>query len=660
MTDKKTVHSTKKMTVGMVSVKWVFTAFLGISLLAQAVYAAEQEWWFDVEVIIFKRHVDAADIPEKFKQSRLEKPSNDTLDLITPLLIPDLSYLRAGLPYCRVSNQLAVKTQYEQDFAFPLPVYNTNELSVPQTDAQLEQQLRGHGQQERQERQENQDLASNLEAITKSFTENVSEKAIVKDSTNTPVERFVKIPAQRSIEPSANTVEEIVAETVAETVENTTEASIQYKETTTDIFTQPNDTMVSMGSIATDSNFESVNPAYSTQNNNANVNPQPNTDVPADADLVRPPILVKFIEWQIPSEILCAYAEQIDPSFASITALKDDEHVTQLSSPIERIPDIINGIEWQQRRGAFLLPTATMRMRDLYEKINTQRDMTPILHLNWRQEVKFNRGNGQTFRLFAGENFARRFDANGLPVVDDTDSSFSQLNQSTDSVYIPEQELIDLTLEQQQTLSMHVTGEESEGGSDDLFTRISAALADETPVNIKQINQQTNNYTREKNNQQDTVASSIMLKELWQLDGKMTVYLRNINRIPYLHIDSNLDFRQPIFDPSKAQQTENLSTNLPDQDAVVIKPLLQPSSLQPNSQQTSSQNLDLQKPNFLQSVNFNQLRRVISKQVHYFDHPLFGMVVRLNRYRWPEEEEEEEEEEEGEGEGSTEFDNSQL
>jgi hypothetical protein len=27
---------------------------------------------------------------------------------------------------------------------------------------------------------------------------------------------------------------------------------------------------------------------------------------------------------------------------------------------------------------------------------------------------------------------------------------------------------------------------------------------------------------------------------------------------------------------------------------------------------------------------------VISKQVHYFDHPLFGMVVRINRYRWPE------------------------
>ena len=44
----------------------------------------------------------------------------------------------------------------------------------------------------------------------------------------------------------------------------------------------------------------------------------------------------------------------------------------------------------------------------------------------------------------------------------------------------------------------------------------------------------------------------------------------------------------------------------------------------------------IQQPNFLQRANFNQLRRVISQQVHYFDHPLFGMVVRINRYRWPE------------------------
>jgi hypothetical protein len=133
--------------------------------------------------------------------------------------------------------------------------------------------------------------------------------------------------------------------------------------------------------------------------------------------------------------------------------------------------------------------------------------------------------------------------------------------------------------------------------------------------------------------QQIVNAEPATLKELWQLDGGITVYLRNLGRVPYLHIDSNLDFRQPVFDPKKAPQIEYMSDYLSEQiqDAIAVNQIPQPGALQAHTLGASSV-----EPNFLQSVNFNQLRRVISKQVHYFDHPLFGMIVRINRYRWPE------------------------
>jgi hypothetical protein len=280
------------------------------------------------------------------------------------------------------------------------------------------------------------------------------------------------------------------------------------------------------------------------------------------------------------------------------------------NNQIKRVPQIINGTEWQQKRGAFLLPSSTMFMTELYDRIKKQRDITPILHVNWRQEVKFGRENGQVFRLFAGENFAEQFDANGLPIVNDTDSLFDSLNQSTDEYYIPEQELAGLTPEQQQALLVGINGKQTEAVTEDLFARIAAALADDTPINIDQIGSLTE--------QQTTKTVPTILKELWKLDGGISVYLRNVGRIPYLHIDSNLDFRQPIHDSKRAQQLD---------------------SLQLHSQQSDSLT-----PNFLKSVNFNQLRRVISKQVHYFDHPLFGMIVRINRYRWPETETEQEQE----------------
>jgi hypothetical protein len=475
MTDKNTDHPLKKMAMSAVYAQIAFIILLGVSVLAQPASAAEQEWWFDVEVILFERNVDAANISEKFKQSRLKQASKDYHDLLTPYLKPDLSYLRAALPYCRASNQLAVKKQYEQGFFFPVPL---------------------------------------------------------DDKTETSLSR----PNEKSAE------------------------KITSVESSTD---------------------------------------------------------VELIEWQIPSKFPCAFAEQIDASFASLNLLQNDASNAQQNNQIKRVPEIINGIEWQKKRSAFLLPASSMQMSDLYDKIKRQRDITPILHINWRQEVKFGRENGQTFRLFAGENFADQFDANGLHFVDDTDTLFDSLNQATDDIYIPEQVLALLNAEQQLAVLAGNNVKGSETITEDLFARIATALADDTPINFNQIESQT---------EQAANIDPAILKELWKLDGGINVYLRNVGRVPYLHIDSNLEFRHTIFDPQKASQVRGLSTNFSDQGALTQTAIVG-NQIQPS---------DSLQPNFLQSVNFNQLRRVISKQVHYFDHPLFGMVVRINRYRWPE------------------------
>jgi hypothetical protein len=543
MTDKMTLHPLKQIIMDTFSVRVAIAVLLTASVLIQSANAVENEWWFDVEVILFERNLEAVNISEKFKQSRLEKPSSDVLDLLTPYLKPDLSYLRAGLPYCRASKQLAVKTQYEQGFA--LPVLETDVTSFQQTD----------------EEQKSQILAVDAD------------------------ENF------------------------------------QYQVASTDIFANTDDGTP----VAKNTDVENVTFYNSEQNLNQNINndeeQQVNTEQAPETNLARSPIQMKFIEWQLPSNLLCAYAEQIDPSFDSIIALQNEGTGAQHSELIKRVPNIIDGTEWQTKRGAFLLPSATMYMSDLYEKIKKQRDITPILHVNWRQEVKFGRKDAHTFRLFAGENFAEQFDANGFPIIDNTDSLFDSLNQSADQFYIPEQELKGLTPEQQQALLMSINGTAPEAVTEDLFTRIAAALADEAPINIDQFESLAE--------QQTTTTEPSILTELWRLDGGITVYLRNVGRVPYLHIDSNLDIRQPIYDPKKSHKIEDLSTHLSGQAAIVVNQLQQPNFLQPN---------------FLQSVNFNQLRRVISKQVHYFDHPLFGMIVRINRYRWPEIEQEQEQE----------------
>jgi hypothetical protein len=83
--------------------------------------AQEQTWWFDVEVIIFKRDSNFNELSEKFAHQPIKTTPSKTLDLLSPYLSPDLSYLRAGLSFCQASSRAEKQRQFEQDFAFPSP-----------------------------------------------------------------------------------------------------------------------------------------------------------------------------------------------------------------------------------------------------------------------------------------------------------------------------------------------------------------------------------------------------------------------------------------------------------------------------------------------------------------------------------------------------------
>jgi hypothetical protein len=77
----------------------------------------------------------------------------------------------------------------------------------------------------------------------------------------------------------------------------------------------------------------------------------------------------------------------------------------------------------------------------------------------------------------------------------------------------------------------------------------------------------------------------------YEVDGKIKVYLDYVNQVPYLHIDNE-------FNHFSLKLNNNGSTQL-------------------------------------NSFPLKQRRRVISKQIHYFDHPAFGLIVRLERFTPP-------------------------
>ena len=89
-------------------------------------------------------------------------------------------------------------------------------------------------------------------------------------------------------------------------------------------------------------------------------------------------------------------------------------------------------------------------------------------------------------------------------------------------------------------------------------------------------------------NKLDTIFET---QQKYELEGQLKVFLDYVNQVPYLHIDTEF----------KHYRLE----------------------------------IDNEQNGVLQSFPLKQRRRVISKQIHYFDHPAFGLIVRLERFTPP-------------------------
>ena len=220
-----------------------------------------------------------------------------------------------------------------------------------------------------------------------------------------------------------------------------------------------------------------------------------------------------------------------------------------------------------------LLPSSARELTKLSAQVRSARGLTRLLHTTWRQPVAFGKNKAASVHLFAGQNYAKQFDLSGQPKQSDLVS----IDFSDTRAFTQNEQTNDTTSPQ------------------DFFATLRQRLADPQPVPYEMMMQAAQDDKQDL--QKQVVASSADANApIWQVDGYLKVYLKYINRVPYLHIDSKLHYRQPV------------PVNMAEIAA----------GAQPEYQ--------------LVSVPFHQMRRIISKQLHYFDHPLFGMVVKIRRH----------------------------
>jgi|GEM_PF-717502 len=222
------------------------------------------------------------------------------------------------------------------------------------------------------------------------------------------------------------------------------------------------------------------------------------------------------------------------------------------------LPIHYEGIIFPRSEYAHMLPQSELQLVSLYKDVNWDKSYTPLLHTVWRQPVHIDDENAYSIPILAGKNLTYQAPTPQL--------------------------LAQPSLEQANTLMG------TDNPSNDY--PINESPINESPINIVQkiklgLDGTVPLYPDQLKETQDK--AMIDTTSVFEFEGLVTIYIKYINRVPYLHIDSHALFN-----------TSSVS------DPLTIIP-----------------------------HTFKQRRRIISNQVHYFDHPYFGMVIELRRYKRP-------------------------
>ncbi|MBQ4828145.1 hypothetical protein J8L84_02485 [Alteromonas sp. MMG017] len=541
-----------------------------LAVLASTPLLADDDWWFDVEVIVFERKVAMSALEEQFDLAdSLAIPATDA-DVIGAVITPDISMLKQGIAVCGETNTL--KWPEFDYFASATSEVNTQP-------GQLNGQLAGQATGIKPDTA----YSNQTQTTQTNFADELNVLSLKGSQSFTDAQALTDDLSNDGLSP-----EEIAAHWVA---------FLGLDETET--ITVPNQ-----------------------------------------------PYCVEHKPW--------------------LSYYDSKWHIhrpdNRLPAPKE-LPITPEGSDWPLASHAHLLTKNAQEMSSLSRQIRQNRDLTRLLHVTWRQPVKFGKDNAFNVRLFAGNNFSDEFDQDGVqrppqpPLRFGNSASISDSSGSNRFDENSYQNLEDKIqrLDVSSGSGSSGSGSSGSGGSgsgnlsyarsagelnesqgytqqlasntattdtmtSDFFYDLDARLASPSPILFEDL--LALDTADVVDDADESNISAAFRAPIWKVDGNMKVFLKYINRVPYLHIDSELFYRQPI--PVNGQSATSLAPSISSTDNRVI------SDANANNV-TANASPEYQ----LVSLPFSEQRRVISNQLHYFDHPLFGMVVQIRRYKRP-------------------------
>jgi hypothetical protein len=263
--------------------------------------------------------------------------------------------------------------------------------------------------------------------------------------------------------------------------------------------------------------------------------------------------------------------------------------------PINQVPKTINASGLKHDSHPYLISKDSLRLNDIITRLKWSKNFKPLLHLGWRQ-IGITRKKAIPFRLFAGEHLEENYQRalqNKIEIEQAEQemlANFSDEETNLLKTPLPTALTEREVLESNQGLT--VAQQKKKSQLESIFKQLS--LLDESTLNEEELAQLISSLDSQSNSDtsiDDNDKTSVLVKpsQPWLLDGFFKVHLDH-----YLYITANLNI-----------------TDKDDNAASTMKP-------------------DVGAP--MKAINFSQNRRVITGEVHYFDHPYIGMLVQIRRF----------------------------
>ncbi len=288
-------------------------------------------------------------------------------------------------------------------------------------------------------------------------------------------------------------------------------------------------------------------------------------------------------KWQFTNELCLLPDESLSGYWAYDNEFEKLPAETLSYVPLDQVPEQVVAGDHDDFHDVYLLAEQNLQLKEHFYTLKRNRNLNPLLHIGWRQPGLSKRRSIPVY-LVAGENYSEQYRYDGTEII-----------EASLGVVEKDQENFESPISAQGVLQQK-TSANVERFIQQLQAGAKVDFNSNTLISPKQIN---------------------LPKQAWQLDGYIQIHLNH-----YLFINSEFNYRQPA---SKLVNADDFLLNGKFKLADNVQ--LEQSS---EADQSLTEQVEV---NYLQNYYFKQNRRVYSGDIHYLDHPKFGILIQIRKYR---------------------------